>query len=290
MTQDVTVVVMSRDRREELLQSLPRHEAPVVMVDNDSSDGSADAVAAALPHVEVVRLGRNRGAAARTEGVRRARTPFVAFADDDSWWAPGALSRGAELLRSHPRLAVVNARILVGEEEALDPICEVLAASPLGTDNDLPGPSLLGFMACAAMVRRDAFLEVGGFDDVVRFPGEEERVALDLATAGWGMVYVDELVVHHHPSARRDDPQTRRARVTRSSLLTALMRHPWPVVAEKARAALGDGRAGRTGLRTALPDVPAALRARRRVPPRLEAELRLLRAAPPAATRETRRR
>lgn len=284
MTQEVTVVVMSRNRRDELLASLPRHEGPVVLVDNDSSDGSADAVEQALPHVDVVRLPRNRGAGARTVGAQRASTDFVAFADDDSWWAPGALAAGTALMRQHPRLALLNARILVGPEERLDPICEVMAASPLGTDDDLPGPSLLGFVACAAMVRRNAFLEVGGFDDVVRFPGEEERVALDLAAAGWGLAYVDELAVHHHPSTRRDDPPARRARVVRSSLLTAVMRSPWPVVARQAGAALRDGRPGRTGLRTALPDVPAALRARRRVPPRVETDLRLLRDAPPVAT------
>ena len=62
-----------------------------------------------------------------------------------------------------------------------------MAAAPLGRDPDLPGPSILGFLACAVVVRRSAFLDVGGFDDVVFFGGEEERVALDLAAAGWGL-------------------------------------------------------------------------------------------------------
>jgi GT2 family glycosyltransferase len=53
---DVTVVVMSRDRREDLLASLPRHEAPVILVDNDSADGSVDAVRDALPEVTVLPL------------------------------------------------------------------------------------------------------------------------------------------------------------------------------------------------------------------------------------------
>ncbi|MFZ5870703.1 MAG: glycosyltransferase family 2 protein [Actinomycetota bacterium] len=286
-TPDVTVVVASRNRRDELLATLPRHEAPVVLVDNASTDGSADAVeAAAFPHVRVVRCGRNLAAAGRTLGTRLATTRYVAFADDDSWWAPGALARAAEVLDAHPGLALLQARILVGPQQRTDPVCEELAASPLPSAG-LPGPRLLGFVACAAMVRRDAFLAVGGFDDVVRFPGEEERVALDLAAAGWDLAYVDDVVVHHHPSPAREDAAARAARVSRSRLLTAVLRRPWPVVAREVRAAVAAGPVGRAGLRTALPDVPAALRARRRLPDDVEHQLALLAAPAPAAAQPT---
>ena len=126
-------------------------------------------------------------------------------------------------MRAHPRLALLNARIAVGPTEWLDTVCDEMSASPLGTPPDLPGPALLGFVACAAMVRTEAFEAVGGFDPVIRFPGEEERLALDLAAAGWEVSYVDEVTVHHHPSPRRDEPQRRQAGVRRSRLLTAVM-------------------------------------------------------------------
>jgi GT2 family glycosyltransferase len=275
---DVTVVVMSRDRRDDLLASLPRHEAPVVYLDNASSDGSIEAVRSALPDVTVVPLDRNVGSYARTIGVRQAGTPFVAFADDDSYWAPGDLARAAAIMRAHPRLAVLNARILVGRRERLDPVCEEMAASPLGTPSDLPGPALLGFVACGAMVRTEAFLQVGGFDRVVRFPGEEERLALDLAAAGWGLAYVAGVTVHHHPSGLRSAPEQRRAGITRSRLLTALMRQPAPGIARVVVDALRGGTAERHGLLRALPDVPAALRERRPVPPQVRDQLRVLEA------------
>jgi GT2 family glycosyltransferase len=245
-------------------------------VDNASTDGSADAVRAAFPEVTVVALDRNLGARGRTLGVARAGTPFVAFADDDSWWAPGALARAVGILREHPRLAVLNARILVGPEERLDAVCAEMADSPLGTSPDLPGPSLLGFVACGAMVRSEAFEQVGGFDPVVRFPGEEERVALDLAAAGWGLAYVDEVTVHHHPSPVRHAPGRRQAAVWRSRLLTALMRLPATDVAGTLAGAVRAGRPGVEGLVRALPDVPAGLRLRRRIPAHVRAQLRLL--------------
>jgi GT2 family glycosyltransferase len=273
---DVTVVVASRNRREELLTTLPRHEAPVVLVDNASTDGSVQAVRGAHPEVTVIALDRNEGAHARTRGVARAGTPFVAFADDDSWWAPGDLGRAVAIMRAHPRLAVLNARIVVGPEERLDPVCAEMAASALGRPADLPGPALLGFVACGALVRTEAFAGVGGFDPVVRFPGEEERLALDLAAAGWGLAYVDSVTVHHHPSVRRQAPGRRQAATWRSTVLTAVMRHHVPELAGVLMGAVLAGRPGVEGLLRAVPDLPSAWVRRRPIPPEVRSDLRRL--------------
>lgn len=272
----VSVVVMTRNRWPDLRRTLPRHDAPVILVDNGSDDGTPELVREHFPDVDVVALGENLGAVARNVGVRRARTPYVAFADDDSWWEPGALDRAAEVFDRHPRLAVLAARVLVGPQGAVDPVAEEMATSPLGTAADLPGPSVLGFVACGAVVRREAFLEVGGFDDVVFFMGEEERVSLDLATAGWGQAYVESVVARHEPS--EGDARTGRvARIHRNRLLTAMMRRPWDVVLGHLRSGLRT-RAGRQGLVLAGPSVRRALGERRVVPQDVERARRLLEA------------
>lgn len=278
-TAAVTVVVMTRNRWPDLRRSLQHHRVPVVVVDNCSTDGTPALLGQHFPDVHVVKLGANAGAVARNIGVREARTPLVAFADDDSWWAPGSLAAAAEIFDHHPRLALVAGRMLVGDEESLDPVCHEMARSPLGIDPDLPGPSVLGFMACGAVVRRAAFVEAGGFDDVVFFMGEEERLALDLAARGWALSYVDSLVAHHHPSPVRDTTG-RRALAARNRLLTAVLRRPWPVVARELGGLLRDGRPGRLAIAQALPRIPRALARRRRVPQPVEAGRRLLEETP----------
>jgi GT2 family glycosyltransferase len=269
----VTVVVASRNRRADLLASLPRHEAPVILVDNGSTDGTVAAVRSALPAVRVLPLPRNVGAVARTVGTLAATTPYVAFADDDSWWAPGALARAVALLDGHPAVGLLTGRILLGATERVDPLTEEMAAAPLGTSPGGAGPDVLGFAACAAVVRRSAFLSVGGFDPVVRFPGEEERVALDLADAGWLMSYVDDLVVHHHPSPARGSAAHRRTQIVRSALLTACMRRRWLDVLALAAADLRADGPSRKGVLTALASLPSALARRRRVSPWLQRRL-----------------
>src|ERR687898_1528156 len=222
----VSVVVATRNRRQRLLDSLQRLTATgpdeVIVVDNGSSDGTAAAVRGAFPHVRVLQLATNRGSAARTVGARAARNDIVAFADDDSWWAPGALYRAAHHFARHPRLGLVAARVQVGEDARLDPVSAEMARSPLPTPPWLPGPLVLGFVACGAVVRRAAYLGARGLSDLVFFISEERLLAVDLAAAGWGLVYPPHLVAHHHPAERRPSAE-RRAPVPRNDLLT-----PWP--------------------------------------------------------------
>jgi GT2 family glycosyltransferase len=281
----VAVVVATRNRAVELDATLERlggvcGRAPLLVVDNASDDGTASRVRRRHPQVQVVELGSNLGAAARTVGALHTDRPYVAFSDDDSWWAHGALDRAAELLDRHPRLAVVAARVLTGPEERLDPVCAAMASSPLPSDPDLPGRPVLGFVACGAVVRRSAFLRVGGFHRRFGVGGEEELLAADLAASGWGLAYVEDVVAHHHPSPRRDPAGRRRVQV-RNRLWFAWLRRPPQVVALSTLRALARSafdRNARDGLGEALRGLPWVLAERRRLPARVEADLRRLRA------------
>jgi GT2 family glycosyltransferase len=224
----VGVVVVTRNRRETTLESLGHllavtGAAPVTVVDNASTDGTADAVRSRFPGVRVVRLPTNMGAAGRNSGVAVTPAPNIAFRDDDSWWAAGALPAAADLFDRHPRLGLVAARVLVGADERADPVCDVMAASPLRGDGG-PGVGVLGFVACGAVVRRSAFLESGGFRLGYGVGGEEELLAIDLRSAGWDVRYCPDVVAHHHPATDRPPGADRRRRQARNFLRTTWLR------------------------------------------------------------------
>ena len=253
--------------------------APIIVVDNASTDGTTERVQRDYPAVTVLRPHRNLGAAARNLGARRAGTPYIAFNDDDSWWAEGSLAAAETVFDRYPRLGLLAARTLVGSQERPDPLNQLLRHSPLGRSPDLPGPSVLGFLACSAVVRREAVLQVGGFSPVLFFAGEEQLLAWDLAAAGWALCYLETLVVHHHPSPSRVPADRRRRTQLRNQLLAAWMRRSvgtgLAATAGLARDALRDPAAG-AALLEALVRAPSALRSRHTLPVAVERQVRLL--------------
>jgi len=275
-------VIATRNRREQLERTLDRlgelPERPaIVVVDNGSTDGTVAAVRSRPEPVRVVGLADNRGGAARNVGVELARTPYVAFSDDDSWWEPGALAHAELLLDADARIALLAARVLVGAERRLDPTCATMAASPLAADARLPGPRVLGFLACGAIVRRAAFLAVGGFHARLGVGGEEELLAVDLAAAGYELVYADEVVAHHQPDGRRRPGRARNS--VRNELLVAWLRRPPRSALRRTGTLLasrGRDRQAALGAIDALRAVPWVLRERRPDGARLERGLRAL--------------
>ncbi|MGW0463816.1 glycosyltransferase family 2 protein [Streptomyces sp. NPDC003027] len=277
-----TVVVITHNRRAQLLRSLDRLAAlperpAVVVVDNASTDGTARAVATHHPQATVLTPGRNLGAAGRNLGVHYARTPYVAFSDDDSWWEPGSLSRAADLMDRHERLGLIAGRVHVGPEGRPDPLNETLAASPLGLAADLPGPQVLGFLACAAVVRREAFLAVGGYHPLLFLGGEETLLAYDLVARGWGVCHCADIVAVHCPTGgvRPGRP----ALQFRNAALTAWLRRPLPIALRHTRELAEKARRDpevRAALRETLKRLPAALRERRPLPAAVEAAARRL--------------
>ena len=282
----ISVVMITRNRARDIrtalqyLVELP--EKPhIIVVDNGSTDHTVELARHFDRAIEVVPLGQNLGGAGRNVGVRLAQTPYVAFSDDDSWWAPGALARAVQRLDAFPRLSLIAARMLVGPDHELDPICRVMAMSPLAAypDKELDGAGvpIISFVACGAIVRADAFLQAGGFDRRFGVGGEEELLALDLMRNGWQLVYADDIVAHHYPSANRNVPRRKRRQV-RNALWSVWLRRParsvfastWRI----ASRSFSDEACG-LGFIDALAGLPWILRDRRPVSPSIDRRVRI---------------
>jgi GT2 family glycosyltransferase len=286
----ITVVMITRNRGRHIhtalehLVALP--ERPhIIVVDNGSSDDTVNIARSFHRSVEVVPLGRNMGGAGRNVGVALASTPYVAFSDDDSWWAAGSLDRACNLFESHPRLGLVEARILVGPHQRIDPVCQLMAESPLASHHQdgsrPPGITITSFIACGAIVRRAAFRQVGGFHPRFGVGGEEEVLALDLLRNGWQLVYDEELTAYHYPSPIRNLARRQRHQV-RNALWTAWLRRPassalattWRIVS----TSLSDD-TRRVGLFDALLGLPWILPARHPIPPSIDRQVQVTEAS-----------
>jgi N-acetylglucosaminyl-diphospho-decaprenol L-rhamnosyltransferase len=292
----VAVVVLTHNRAHDLAVTLARMcalaERPrLVVVDNGSHDDTAEMVRTRFPEVDLVRLEHNAGAAGRNAGVARLATTYVAFCDDDSWWAPGSLTHAASILDAHPRLGLVCGRVLVGEEARVDAVSAAMADSPLPPVPELPGRPILGFLCAASMLRREAFVAAGGFQPRFFLGGEEELLAIDLTMLGWALSYLPDVVVHHHPSPRRDAGR-RRDLLLRNALWAAWLRRRVPDAVRRSRAVLARTPRRRqrgAALLAALGGLPWVLRERRVVPLYIEEALRRLDGGDYAERRRRRR-
>lgn len=278
----IGVVIATRNRAISLIDSLERlaslpEQPPVVVVDNGSTDGTPEIVRFRFPQVEVIALNKNRSAAARNVGVESLKCPYIALCDDDSWWAPGSLRLAGEILDKYPRLGLVAGQVVLEPKGVADPVCELMARSPLPSRQDLPGPSVLGFIACGAVIRKEAFLQARGFQERYGVGGEEELLAIDMTAEGWGLAYVPDVIAHHQPSSHRN-PRRRQDIVARNALWTTWLRRPLGVaLLRTARFSVGALR-DRSLRRIvwAMGGLPWALRRRRVVPSWLEQDLRSL--------------
>jgi hypothetical protein len=210
--------------------------------------------------------------------VAAVEAPYVAFAEDDSWYEPGALRRAADLLDAHPEVALINAHVLVGPDRRPEPLHEDMVDTPVRDRPGLPGHRILSFLEGVSIVRREAYTAVGGFDPVLHVGGPEEHLAADLLAAGWELRYVPEVTCRHVPDHREPSAFVRR-RGLRNTLWFAWGRRPLgPALRWTAHVVRDSPATAATalGVLDALRGLPRVVRSRRPLPPEVERDMALL--------------
>lgn len=146
-----------------LAQSLPAAE--VVVVDDGSTDDTANALAPYLREILVLRQPNCGVSAARNAGVGASSSPLVAFLDADDVWLPDKLARQVARFQADPGLGLVH----VGMRR-IDAEGRVLLTELDGQDGWvhqemllLRRPAILGG-GSGFMVRREVIDQIGGFD------------------------------------------------------------------------------------------------------------------------------
>jgi GT2 family glycosyltransferase len=166
---------------------LERSEVEIIVVDNASTDGTAEVVAPLVD--QLIPLKRNLGSCAKAYGVDRARGRYVVFLDDDSYPWSGSLDRMMEHFEDDRQLGAAGFRVHLpdGREEC----------------GGLPDV----FVGCGVGFRAEALRAAGGLDRNFFMQAEEYDLSFRLAVAGWDVRVFDDLHVEHlkSPHARRSE-------------------------------------------------------------------------------------
>ena len=119
----VSVIIVSWNAREYLMQCLAslsteacRYPLEIIVVDNASSDCSADAVASSYPSVRLIRNAENLGfARANNLGVSVSTGRYLCFVNSDVKVLPHCLDRLVQFCEEHPEVGMVGPRIIGGD-------------------------------------------------------------------------------------------------------------------------------------------------------------------------------
>jgi glycosyltransferase involved in cell wall biosynthesis len=208
----VGVVAIGRNEGERLrrcLASVAGRGTPVVYVDSGSTDGSAGLARSMGAGVVDLDMSLPFSAArARNAGLDRLMqvapgVTFVQFVDGDCEVVAGWIERAAAELETRPEVAVVcgRRRERFPEASVYNRLADLEWDTPVGEANSCGGD---------AMVRVDAFREVGGFDPSVA-AGEEPELCQRLRGKGYKVLRVDAEMSLHDSAMLRFGQWWRRA-------------------------------------------------------------------------------
>lgn len=245
----------TRDQLRACLQSIfkfpPIGTFETVVVDNDSSDGSAAMVESEFPDVRLLTPGENAGyARGNNLAFAAAKGEWLLTLNPDTEVLPGTLERAVEVLSAHPTYGALGAK-LVGPDGFVQPsvrgfpsllgifgdfsgLGRLFPTSALGSyrlrrfdytkECDAPQP-----MGTFLLFRREALEDVGEpshpFDEQFPIFFNEVDLLFRLRKAGWPCLYSPQIEVLHHHGASTS--QVRKPMIWEShrSLIRYLQKH-----------------------------------------------------------------
>jgi GT2 family glycosyltransferase len=207
----------------------PKSKLQIILCDNGSTDGSADFVKERFPGVTLVPLDHNYGFA---EGNNRAAESavgdWIGFLNNDMWVEPSWLENMLAPSLEQPELACVSSRIMNWDGSAVDFVGGGVNFQGHGfqVDHGMPEsthdrPRRLLFACGGAMlVRREIFLEVGGFDPDFFAFFEDVDLGWRLNLLGHDVWYTPLATAYHrhHGTASRIEPHQLRVLYERNAL------------------------------------------------------------------------
>ncbi|MGC8512502.1 MAG: glycosyltransferase family 2 protein [Acidimicrobiales bacterium] len=280
-----SVIVVNFNEREVLLDCVESlcaavsDQDEIIVVDNGSSDGSADAVAATFPQVRLVRLPQNRYIFGLNDGLAVARGRYVAFCNNDML-VEAAFVEAALPLFDEANVFAVCARVIDrrGREQGTRTAGVwkhgLLFYEPLA-HSEVPTACFFA-VGGQAFFRRDLLVALGSIDELL-WPMYHEDIELSYRAwkAGYRVAYAPESVCHHlggHTSGKVFTKVQLRSFVRQNEILTVwkdvtdpwmLFEHLFFLPIRLAVAVIRRDQGTLRGFGSALGRLPRVLRARR---------------------------
>jgi Predicted glycosyltransferases len=266
---DISVIIVNwntrdvlRDCLESVYEQTQNVRFEVIVIDNSSSDGSAEIIKQKFPQVILINNSENRGfAAANNQGIIIAKGRYVLLLNPDTVVLDGAIQKTVAFAEQHPEAGVVGIRN-DQPDGSLTKNCfqfasvQNLIISSLGLHRVFANSRFFGrerlswwdylmvrevdvVAGCYMLVRRDAIDLIGKMDEAYFMYGEEMEWCWRFKRAGWKILYYPEArIIHYGGMSAAQNPanmlieqrksylrfiQKRQGRIARHIALTLLL-------------------------------------------------------------------
>jgi hypothetical protein len=239
----VSVVIVTWNGLRHLQRCLPALAAQTgvefetIVMDNGSTDRTAEWIGEAYPQIVLERLDSNLGfAAANNMGFRLARADLVATLNNDAVPDPDWLQLLVQAAHDHPEVGSFASRIVLDRDpniiDSAGVVTDVLGiawdrhnAEPVGVD---AAGEIFGACAGAALYRKALLDDTDGFDPAFFAYLEDVDLAWRARWLGWSARYVPEArVVHAHSATGTEESPFKTFHLGRNKVWTIAKNHPW---------------------------------------------------------------
>ncbi len=223
LSRRVGITIPTRDRWDDLdvtLTQLREHgysSLETIVIDDGSVVPMPAGFAERFPWVRFIRFEQMEGACVqRNRLAHLLTTPLLLSFDDDSYPVAGDLEAACDWLEQRPKVFALSFQISFRDEKP-----------PENFASREPFP-VRDFIGCAALVRREVFLALGGYEERFIFYGEEPELCMRAMQQGHAVYGFPALIVQHNFSAVHRNEANRARLLLRRESLFALMFFPFP--------------------------------------------------------------
>jgi GT2 family glycosyltransferase len=206
-------VILTYNRKDEVLKTIAQtkeliqnnfYDYEIIVVENGSSDGSADAIKSKFTDITLIEIKKNCGIPAWNKGFERASGKYLIVLDDDSHIERG-LQESLRYMEENPKVGVLALNVVTGPY-----------TSEMWQWKD--GENIVGFIGCGAIIRKETYQKIGGFAEWMLLYVHEWEYALRVINAGYDVRYFDNSKVIHRASKINRTSKRLRVFVTKHEL------------------------------------------------------------------------
>jgi glycosyltransferase involved in cell wall biosynthesis len=221
-----SIVIPTKNRKDDLRRAVAsavfqRPESEIIVMDDGSTDGSSELVRSEFPRVKVHRFAQSRGSSVRrNQGVRLATGDIIVSIDDDAEFSTPNVVAQTVAEFDDPRVGAVAIPYI---DVKIGPA--ILHQPPASSGVWLTS----GYAGTAAAWRKNIFLGLGGYSELVLHMSEERDFCLRLLDAGFVVKLGRANLIRHYQSPVRI-PRWNRMMQRRNDLIHAVCNVPFPEV------------------------------------------------------------